>query len=56
MITRKSCNNLMVHFMEFSKDKHEKFCSPKSHKEIKCQKITEDKLNFRELLYRELYK
>ena len=57
MITRKSCNNLMVYFMEFSKDKHENFCSPKKHrKEIKCHKIAEDELDFREVLYRELHK
>ena len=57
MIIRKSCNNLMVYFMEFSKDKHEKFCNPKKHrKEIKCHKITEDELDFREVLYRELHK
>ena len=57
MITRKNCNNLMVYFMEFSKDKNEKFCNPKKHrKEIKCHKITEDELDFREVLYRELHK
>ena len=57
MITHKSCNNLTVYFMEFSKDKHENFCSPKKHrKEIKCHKIAEDELDFREVLYRELHK
>ena len=57
MITHKSCNNLMVYFMEFSKDRHEKFNNPKKHrKEIKCHKIAEDELDCREVLYRELHK
>ena len=53
----KTCNIQMQSVMEFSKDRHEKFYNPKKHrKEIKCHKITEDELDFREVLYRELHK
>ena len=57
MIICKDCNTPMQPIMSFSKDKHENFCSPKKHrKEIKCHKIAEDELDFREVLYRELHK
>ena len=57
MMICKTCDIQMQSVMEFSKDKNEKFCNPKKHrKEIKCHKITEDELDFREVLYRELHK
>ena len=57
MMICKTCDIQMQSVMEFSKDKNGKFCNPKKHrKEIKCHKITEDELDFREVLYRELHK
>ena len=51
MITRKSCNNLMVYFMEFSNDKHEKFNNPKKHR-----KLNDNEITFGEVLSKEMYK
>ena len=57
MITHKSCNNLMVYFMEFSKDKHEKFCRcQKCYSETKHKKLRDDELDFGEVLHREISK
>ena len=51
MIIRKSCNNLMVYFMEFSKDRHEKFYNPKKHR-----KLNDNEITFGEVLSKEMYK
>ena len=56
MMICKTCDIQMQSVMEFSKYKHEKFYNPKYRKGIKCQKITEDELDFREVLCRELHK
>ena len=47
----KDCYVLMIGVMEFSKDKHEKFCSPKKHRKLNDSEIT-----FGEVLSKEMYK
>ena len=56
MICR-DCNVLMQPVLSFSKDKHEKFdrC-PKCFGETKHRKLTDDDLNFGEVLDKELKK
>ena len=51
------CNVLMQPIMSFSKDKHEKFdrC-PKCFGETKHRKLTDEELDFGEVLSREIYK
>ena len=51
------CNVLMQPIMSFSKDKHEKFdrC-PKCFGETKHRKLTDEELDFGEVLNRELHK
>ena len=53
----RDCNALMRPVMSFSKDKHEKFdrC-PKCFGETKHRKLTDDDLNFREVLHKEINK
>ena len=57
MIICKDCNTPMQPIMSFSKDKHEKFdrC-PKFFGETKHRKLTDDDLDFGEVLSRELHK
>ena len=47
----------MIGVMSFSKDKHEKLCRcPKCFGETKHRKLTDDDLNFGEVLDKELKK
>ena len=47
----------MVGVMSFSKDKNEKFCRcPKCRGETKHQKLKDEKLDFGEVLHREISK
>lgn len=57
MIICRTCNIPMHPVMSFSKDKHEKFCRcQKCFGETKHRKLTDDDLNFGEVLSRELDK
>ena len=47
----KDCYVPMIGVMEFSKDKHEKFCNPKKHRKLNDSEIT-----FGEVLSKEMYK
>ena len=53
----KDCNTPMQPVMSFSKDKHEKFdrCN-KCFGETKHRKLTDDDLNFGEVLNKEIHK
>ena len=43
--------------MDFSKDKHEKFCRcPKCYSETKHRKLRDDELDFGEVLDKEMHK
>ena len=57
MIICKTCNISMQPIMSFSKDKHEKFdrC-PKCFGETKHRKLTDEELDFGEVLNIELHK
>ena len=53
----KDCNISMQPVMSFSKDKHEKFCRcPKCYSETKHRKLTDDDLNFGEVLNKAIHK
>lgn len=57
MMICRDCKIPMQPVMSFSSDKHEKFCRcPKCYEETKHRKFTNDELNFREVLSREIYK
>ena len=57
MIICKDCYIPMIGVMSFSKDKHEKFCRcPKCRGETKHQKLKNEKLDFGEVLHREISK
>ena len=56
MICR-DCNIPMKPVMSFSKGKNEKFCRcPKCYEETKHRKLTDDDLNFGEVLHKEINK
>ena len=57
MIICKDCYVLMLSVMSFSKDKHEKFDRyPKCFGEIKHRKLTDDELDFGEILNKAIHK
>ena len=57
MIICRTCSIPMQPVMSFSKDKHEKFCRcPKCRGETKHQKLKNEKLDFGEVLHREISK
>ena len=57
MIICKDCYVLMLSVMSFSKDKHEKFDSyPKCFGETKHRKLTDDELDFGEILNKAIHK
>ena len=51
MMICKTCDIPMKSVMSFSKDKHEKFYSPKKHRKLNNNEIT-----FGEVLSKEMYK
>ena len=57
MNTCKNCNTSMKQVMSFSKDKHKKFdrC-PKCFGETKHRKLTDEELDFGEVLDKEIHK
>ena len=57
MIICKDCYIPMIGVMSFSKDKHEKFDRyPKCFGETKHRKLTDDELDFGEVLNKEIHK
>ena len=53
----RTCSVRMKQIMSFSKDKREKFCRcPKCYEDTKHRKLTDDDLNFGEVLNKEIYK
>ena len=57
MIICKDCYIPMIGVMSFSKDKHEKFdCCPKCFGETKHRKLTDDELDFGEVLNKAINK
>ena len=57
MIICRTCSVPMQPVMSFSKDKHEKFCRcPKCRGETKHQKLKNEKLDFVEVLNKEIHK
>ena len=57
MIIGKSCNVAVQRIMSFSKGKREKVCRwPKCYEETKHRKLTDDDLNFGEVLHKEINK
>ena len=57
MMICRDCNVLMQPVMSFSKDKHEKFCRcPKCYSETKHRKLTDDELDFGEVLNKAINK
>ena len=57
MIVHGNCNDLMIYFIQFSKDKHEKFdhCS-KCFGETKHKKLQDEELDFGEVLNKAIHK
>ena len=57
MIIRDNYNIFVQAVTQLSKDKHEKFdCCPKCYCETKHQKLKDEKLDFGEVLHREISK
>ena len=57
MVTHSNSNDLMIYFMSFSQDKHEKFNKcPKCYSETKHQKLNDNELTFGEVLSKEIHK
>ena len=57
MMICKTCNIQMQSVMEFSKDKHEKFCRcQKCYSETKHKKLQDSELDFGEVLNKAIHK
>ena len=57
MTVCRTCSIPTQPVMSFPKGMHEKFCRcPKSYEETKHKKLTDDELDFREVLHKEINK